>query len=166
MAEKSFFGMAALLALFVCILSGYSMAQSAGESAYIEGTISHVEAGVDMGPVGGANLTITCLNNSVSVFAVSVNDGCDSEGGPFPPCGTYSVVHPDCAVGSKVEVSAVKGVLLGSNTNTVSQFYNYVGVGVSWIDVEIAAPEIVGALLIALLSAPGIAYIAARKKEE
>jgi len=159
-------GLVTIIGLFVCMFAGSAFAQSAGQSAYIEGTISHVELGVDMGPVGGANVTVTCLNNSVSVYTVSSDEGCNVAGGPYPPCGTYSAVHPNCAVGSKVKVSATKGILLGSNTNTVNQFYNQVGVGVSWIDVEISAPEVLSALAVALVCAPGFAYVLARKKKE
>ena len=158
--------MVAAATIFVCMFAGSAFAQSAGESAYIEGTVYHVEAGVDMGPVGGANVTVTCLNNSVSVYTASSDEGCNDAGGPYPPCGTYSVVHSNCAVGSTIKVSATKGVLLGSNTDTVKQFYNEVGVGVSWIDVQVSAPEVLSALGIALVCAPGFAYVLARKKKE
>jgi hypothetical protein len=160
--------MAAIIALFFCMFAGSALAQSSGESAYIEGIIYQVEAGVDMGPVGGADVTVTCLNNSVSIAAVSSDEGCNTVVDPNnpAPCGTYSVVHPNCAIGSEVEVSAVKGVLLGSNTDTVKQFYNQVGVGVSYIDVEVSAPEVLGALLVALLCIPGLAYYLANKKKE
>jgi hypothetical protein len=156
----------AIMALFVCMFAGSAFAGDLKGSAFIEGTISHVEAGVDMGPVGGANVTVTCLKNGVSVKTSSSNIGCNLQGGPYLPCGAYVVFHPNCSVGSDIKVTAVKGDLQGSNTDTVEQFYNHMGVGVSWIDVEISAPEALGALVVALLCAPGFAYVLARKKEE
>jgi len=88
-------------------------------AAFVEGTISHVEAGIDMGPVGGANLTITCLDNGASIKTTSSNTGCDDAGGPYVPCGAYVAFHPNCSIGSEIRVDAEKGALKGSNTGTV-----------------------------------------------
>ena len=157
---------AALISLFICMFAGSACANDLNGTAFVEGTISHVEAGVDMGPVGGANVTVKCLSNGVSVKTHSSMEGCNEKGGPYPPCGSYSVNHPNCSVGSDIKVTAVKGGLQGSKTDKVKQFGNYVGIGLSWIDVEISAPEVLGALAVALLCAPGFAYLLVKKKEE
>jgi hypothetical protein len=166
MAKKIRVVGAVLTAIIICLFAGSACAsKDLSGSALIEGTISHVEAGVDMGPVGGANVTVKCLSNGVSVKTHSSMTGCNKIGGPYPPCGSYAVFHPNCSVGSDVKVTAVKGSMQGSKTDTVKQFYNYVGVGVSWIDVDISAPEVLSALAVALVCAPGFAYALARKKK-
>jgi hypothetical protein len=158
--------MAMIISAFIYVLAGTACALDVNGSAFIEGTISHVEAGVDMGPVGGANVTVTCLENGVSVKTTSSMTNCNAQGGPYLPCGAYVAFHPNCSIGSTVRVDAEKGALTGSKSDTVEQFYNNMGVGVSWIDVEISAPEVLAALVAALLTVPGFAYLLAKKKEE
>jgi hypothetical protein len=134
----------AVTAVFaLLVLSGYA----AADDSYIYGKIYEKDT---QAPVPGADVRVVCDQTGDHVDTMSLDDG------------TYDswIV---CPVGTTITVNAEKDGKAGSEQGTIDQF-GTMQIGIAMVDVPILAPEVIGALGIAIVLAPSIAYLARRKK--